>query len=315
MVTTPNLAITHIEVSQQNKKASANAAFDALDEATQDTIDIDCSAGGTVTVPVASQLANKLLRLTGSPAGAFTLDLQPTKRNLAIQNVSGQTATIDTTSGSTPTTDLATGQTLSLIIRGADITFIGTKGDGSGGAAGSFGRKSEYIPAAAMQPSVTKPCSGLQIVEGTAGQPNIHVRDFDDGVTVTLEEAQFQAPFPNRWNKSTITFEVFDTHAGGQTATQDGRVWGLSAVAISSDEAWDTAFGTEVLVTIDQANANRVHKSSESAAVTVAGTPADDDFIFFRIRRKTDDAADDMDQDARLLGVRIYWTEDAAVDD
>ena len=318
MVTTPNLVITHVEQSQANKETTINTALDRLDESANDSVDVVTTAGGTITLTEVQRLDNKLIRLTGSPGGAYNLDVPDGNRSLDFENASGQTATIDTVSGAAAPIALADNETVQIDVYGVEMALVGAIGDGTGGAAGgasAFGAKTEYIPAAAMQPSVTKPCSALVAVEGTAGRPNIHVRDFDDGVAVTFEEAQFQFVFPNRWNKGTITFQAFYSHAGTQTGGLDGVAWGLAAVQIADDAAWDTAVGTEIIVTLDRADGGDVHETAESAAVTIAGTLVDGSMCFFILRRKTDDGADDMDIDARLLGIRLFWTEDAAVDD
>ena len=55
--------------------------------------------------------------------------------------------------------------------------------------------------------------------------------------------------------------------------------------------------------------------SAESGAVTIAGTPADDDLTYFRIGRDVSEAGDDMAGDARLHGVKIFFTTDALNDD
>lgn len=172
-------------------------------------------------------------------------------------------------------------------------------------------RHSEYIPAAAMQPAVTNGCSDLAIAEGTAGQPNIHVRDFDPS---TAESAQFQFVFPNTWDQGVIKFQAYYTHGGGQTGGLDGVAWGLSAVSIVDDAAWDAAFGTQVVVTLDRANSGDVHVTAESADVTVGGTLNDAQLTFFELERVVSNGADDLDIDARLLGVRIFWSTDARDD-
>ena len=55
--------------------------------------------------------------------------------------------------------------------------------------------------------------------------------------------------------------------------------------------------------------------TSESGAVTIAGSPADDYLTYFRIYRDVSDGGDDMAGDARLVGVKIFYTTDAANDD
>lgn len=314
MTTSANLAITHLVAKQTDPETTVNAAINRLDLSNNDTVDVVTTAGGTITLTSAQKLDNILIRLTGTPAAAYTINIPDGNRALHFENQSGQIATLDTETGAAATLTLAHQDTMAVDVRGTNLTQIGATGS-TAGASPTFGKQSEYIPAAAMQPSVTKPCSGLQVVEGTAGRPNVHVRDFDSGATVTLEEAQFQFVFPNKWNKGTITFQAYYTHAGTQTAGLDGVAWGLSAVQIADNAAWDVATGTEVVVTLDRADGGDVHVTAVSANVTVAGTLTDGNMVFFILRRKTDDAADDLDIDARLLGVRIFWTEDAAVDD
>ena len=60
MSTRPNLDIAQILPSQAKKEVTANAAFNALDQAIAGLLAVDVSAGGTVTldpVPCAVTLA------------------------------------------------------------------------------------------------------------------------------------------------------------------------------------------------------------------------------------------------------------------
>ena len=52
-----------------------------------------------------------------------------------------------------------------------------------------------------------------------------------------------------------------------------------------------------------------VHVAPQSSEITIAGTPADSDFIMFEISR---DISDTLAVDAKLLGVVIEYTIDAA---
>ena len=54
--------------------------------------------------------------------------------------------------------------------------------------------------------------------------------------------------------------------------------------------------------------------TSESGAVTIAGSPAVNDIVYFRIFRDVSDSNDDMTEDARLIGVKIFFTTDASND-
>jgi len=131
-MTSPNLAIAHITAAQAQKEVTANEAVDKLDLATQDTVDIDTTAGGTIAVTATDYRENFLLRLIGAPAADFTLQLPDGKRVFAVQNASGQTATITTTTGSTPTITLATGQIALIGSKGTDLVdYRPSRGDGA----------------------------------------------------------------------------------------------------------------------------------------------------------------------------------------
>ena len=54
--------------------------------------------------------------------------------------------------------------------------------------------------------------------------------------------------------------------------------------------------------------------TAESSAITIAGTPAAEDLTFFQISRVHDDSNDTAAEDARLLGIKLYYTTDAGND-
>ena len=59
-----------------------------------------------------------------------------------------------------------------------------------------------------------------------------------------------------------------------------------------------------------------LHKTAESGAVTIAGTPAADELCVFRLSRKASDGGDTLNVDARMIGVTSKVRESImAVDD
>ena len=58
--------------------------------------------------------------------------------------------------------------------------------------------------------------------------------------------------------------------------------------------------------------ANDLMVNVESGAVTIAGSPAAGDDVFFNIFR--DVSSDTYNADARLIGIKIFYTTDAAND-
>ena len=177
-----------------------------------------------------------------------------------------------------------------------------------GKVAKTAGKESIYVPAAAMYPSTTNPCSDLTQVETTALRPDLKVLDFADGAD---DFAQFSVAFPKSWNEGTVTFQPFWTVTGTNTGTV---AWQLAAVAITNDESINTAFGTQVATTAlaFSGTSNDLMVSAESGAVTIAGSPAANDMCFFQINR--DVSADTQSGAARLLGIKLFFTTDAAND-
>ena len=177
-----------------------------------------------------------------------------------------------------------------------------------GKVAKTAGKESIWVPSVSMYPSTTNGCALITQVETTALRPDVKVLDFDAS---SDEFAQFSVAFPKSWNEGTITFQPYWTVTGTNTGTV---AWQLGGIAVSSDDSLNTAFGTLVATTAlaHSGTSNDLMVSVESGAVTIAGTPAVGDQVFFQINR--DISADDQSGDARLLGVNIFFTTDAAND-
>ena len=173
----------------------------------------------------------------------------------------------------------------------------------------STGKQSIYIPASAMYPTTTNGCAALAQVEGTAGRPELKCLDFDPS---SAENAQFTVAFPKAWNSNTLTFQAFFTVSGTNTGTVS---WKLSAVATADNDPIDATFGTAVAPTAKAHSgvSGDMDVTAESSAVTVAGSPGADEMVFFNIMR--DVSADNQSGDARLLGIKLFFTTDKANDE
>ena len=170
------------------------------------------------------------------------------------------------------------------------------------------GLETIWVPAAAMRPTSSNGCAAITDVETTAGRPDLQVLDFDKDAD---EAAQFSIAFPKSWNEGTITFAVYYI---GLAATT-GVAFGLQGVSVGDNEEADQAYGTAVVVTDDsQGDATEVLITATSGAVTLANSPAAGDISFFRLFRDVSDGNDDMAGDARVLGVKIFFTTNAAND-
>mgnify|MGYP003665871214 FL=1 len=237
-------------------------------------------------------------------AGTGTLNLRG-QDNVIISRPDGSaTSAIFDTNGAVQirynnSTKIATTAT------GVEVTGAATVG---GAAVKVAGKESIYVPAAAMYPSTTNPCSDLTQVETTALRPDLKVLDF---AAAADDFAQFTIAFPKSWNEGTITYQPFWTVTGTNTGTV---VWQLGGIAVSSDDTINTAFGTLVATTAlaHSGTSNDLMVSAESGAVTIAGSPAANDMCFFQINN--DASASGQTGVARLLGIKLFFTTDAAND-
>ena len=157
-----------------------------------------------------------------------------------------------------------------------------------------------------MYPNTTSGAEAAQ-VELSNG-PEIKVLDFDK---TSDEFAQFAVAFPKSWNEGTVTFQAFFTATSTDTGT---TAFVLQGVALADNGDLNTAFGTAVGPTAKahSGTSNDLDVTAESGAVTIAGSPGVDEYVFFQISR--DVSADNLDADARLLGVKLFFTTDAAND-
>ena len=197
-----------------------------------------------------------------------------------------------------------------LTLGGVAVTATGTELNllASAGTLKQAGKETIYVPATAMYPNTTGGCAALAQVELSNG-PELKCLDFDGGATE--ECAQFTVAFPKSWNEGTVTFQVFWCSSA---AGVEGVSWGLQGRSFPDDAPLDTAFGTAIVVDDTKIAANDLLVSPESTAVTIPAA-AVDTLTIFQIFRDTDDANDtDTSNDARLLGIKLFFTTDAAND-
>lgn len=158
-----------------------------------------------------------------------------------------------------------------------------------------------YIPSAALTPATTSGCASLAQSESSTNKVNYKTLDFDG----TSEEYAWLLAFqaPDWWDLSTITVKFHWTAASGSGDV----IWGAAALALSNDDAIDTALGTAQTVTDTLLATGDVHTTSATSALTVGGTPAKGDIIFLRVYRKAADAGDTLAADAKLIGITIKY--------
>ena len=284
------LALLTATGSAVNEFTIANAATgnDPTLSATggDSNIDIAIKPKGTGETVVGTGAANATITSSGA-------------HDLILDTNSG------TNSGTITITDAANGD-ITIAPNGTGVAKAVDAGDNTG-AIKIAGKESIWVPAASMYPNTTNGAEGPNQVELGNG-PELKTFDFDKS---SDEFAQFAIAFPKSWNEGTITFQAFFTANSTDTGTVS---WALAGVALADNDSLNTAFGTAVAPTAKahSGTANDLDVTAESGAVTIAGSPSTDEYVFFEIFR--DVSADDLDADAKLLGVKLFFTTDAAND-
>ena len=245
---------------------------------------------------------------TGSAVNELTITNNSTGNN-PILSATGT----DTNVGIT-LTPKGTGE---IVIGTANLNYAGTAVTATGaelnklagvGTLKQAGLETIWIPASAMYGATTNPADAQQ-VETTALRPDMKVLDFDAS---TDEFAQFSVAFPKSWNEGTVTYQVYWTPSNTDTGN---CIFGLQGVAIGDDDTIDVVYGTAVDITdagIGTVEDQQV--SAVSGAITIAGSPAVDQQTYFQLYRDANAGGDTYTGDARVLGIKIFYTTDAAND-
>ena len=264
---------------------------------------------GDVTTTGTQTLTNKTL--TSPKIGT---NIQDTNGNELITLTATSSAVNEVTyanaaTGNNPSITASGGDTnigIDLKTKGSGV-IKAEDGDGNVAAVKIAGKESIWIPAVAMYPNTTNGCADLAQVELSNG-PEIKTLDFDKD---SDENAQFAVAFPKSWNEGTITFQAFFTADSTNTGTVS---WVLAGVACADNDTINASFGTGVAPTAKahSGTANDLDVTAESGAVTIAGSPSTDEEVYFQITR--DVSADSLTADAKLLGIKLFFTTDAAND-
>ena len=276
--------------------ASAVNQFDITNAATGNAPSISAT-GGDSNVDIALIPKGTGETKIGTGAASATLTSSGAY-DLVLDTNSG------TNSGTVTITDGANGD-ITIAPNGTGVAKAVDAGDNTA-AIKIAGKETIWVPANAMYPNSTNGAEANQ-VELSNG-PELKVLDFDKD---SDEFAQFAVAFPKSWNAGTVTFQAFFTATSTDTGT---TAWGLSAVALADNGDLNTAFGTQVVATAKahSGTSNDLDVAAESGAVTIAGSPGADEYVFFQVSR--DGSADDLNADARLLGIKLFFTTSAAND-
>ena len=267
--------------------------------------DIYTLPAGDVTLTGTQTLTNKTL--TSPKIGTNILDTNGNELiNLTATGSAVNEITIaNAATGVTGPVISATGETNV----GINVNPKGSGVFNSGGSAVKIaGKETMWVPASAMYGPTTNPADAAQ-VETTATRPDLKVFDFDAS---TKQYTQFTVAMPKSWNEGTLTYIVYWSPS---TTNTGNAIFGLQGVACADSDTIDVAYGTAIEVT--DAGIGTVEDqqiTSESSAMTVAGSPAAGEQTYFQLYRDAADGSDTFTGECRVLGVKIFYTTDAAND-
>ena len=266
--------------------------------------DIYTLPAGTVTLTGTQTLTNKTL--TSPKIGTNILDTNGNELiNLtATSSAVNEITLANAATGNAPTITAAgeTNVSLNLVPKGTGTL------QGNGSALKIAGKETIWIPAAAMYGPTTNPADAEQ-VETTATRPDMKVFDFDAS---TKQYVQFTIAMPKSWNEGTLTYQVYWAPS---TTNTGNAIFGLQGVACADGDTIDVAYGTAIEVT--DAGIGTVEDqqiTAESSAMTVAGSPAAGEQSYFQLYRDAADGSDTFTGECRVLGIKLFFTTDAAND-
>jgi len=151
-------------------------------------------------------------------------------------------------------------------------------------------------------PSIT---SGAELVltEASTNKQVITTLDFDPD---SIEYAQWALALPDDYNGGTMTAKFYWC---ANSTSSNAVVWGIQGVSYTDGSALDASWGTAVEVTdANNGTAYQVRVSSETSAMTIAGSPSGGYLAQFRVYRKATDSGDTLTTDAKLLAVKLKYT-------
>jgi len=235
----------------------------------------------------------------------------------AVQFVApGTSGNVLTSNGTTWTSAAASSSGHTIAEEGSDLTaratlnFIGggiTAADNAGSSrtdvtvtrSGVY--RTLWLPASAGIPRTTAGC-GVGSYESTTNKLNYDTLEFDAD---TDEHVQWLVKMPDEWDGSTVKAKVAWTAASGSGVTY----WEIKAVALTNDDAIDTALGTAATTNDTLTATGDLDETAATGALTISNTPAAGKYVLFQLARDADHASDTLAVDALVLGLTIQYAE------
>ena len=308
--TLSNKTLTAPKIADAGYIADANGAEQIIFQTTSSAVnELEVTNAATGNSPILGASGETNVGLHIKPKGSGETIFGSGGANATLTTSGAYDLILDTNAGTNAgtitLTDGANGD-ITIAPNGTGIAKAVDAGDNTA-AIKIAGKETMWIPASAMYGASTNGADAQQ-VETTATRPDMKVLDFDAS---TAEYAQFSVAFPKSWAAGTVTYQVY--WSPSSTNTGD-CIFGLQGVSCGDDDTIDVAFGTGVEVT--DAGIGTVEDqqiTAESGAVTITAAAAGEQ-TYFQLYRDAADGSDTFTGDARVLGIRLFFTTDLAND-
>jgi hypothetical protein len=167
-------------------------------------------------------------------------------------------------------------------------------------------KRSIIIRAAGLSPNITNPCADAVQAETGTGGKNYITRSF-----AANEQASMEMFLPENYDGGTVTWWYCWISPTGSSAG-DTVIFGLRGSSTQDGDAIGEAQGAQITITDTLlTGVGRYHKSPESAALTIAGSPAGGDLVIWEIER----TGGDMAEECPLLMIYVRYGTDNASDE
>jgi hypothetical protein len=308
--TLSNKTLTAPKIADAGYIADANGAEQIIFQTTGSAVnELEVTNAATGNPPILGASGESNVGLHIKPKGSGETIIGSGGANATLTTSGAYDLILDTNegtnSGNITITDAANGD-ITISPNGTGVAKAVDAGDNTA-AIKIAGKETMWVPASAMYGATTNGADAQQ-VETTATRPDMKVLDFDAS---TAEYAQFSVAFPKSWNAGTVTYQVYWTPSSTNTGD---CIFGVQGVSCGDSDTIDVAFGTAVEVT--DAGIGTVEDqqiTSESGAVTISNA-GDGEQTYFQLYRDAADGSDTFTGDARVLGIRLFFTTDLAND-
>jgi hypothetical protein len=308
--TLTNKTLTAPKIADAGYIADANGAEQIIFQTTSSAVnELEVTNAATGNSPILGASGETNVGLHIKPKGSGETIFGSGGANATLTTSGAYDLILDTNAGTNAgtitLTDGANGD-ITIAPNGTGVAKAVDAGDNTA-AIKIAGKETMWVPASAMYGASTNGADAKQ-VETTATRPDMKVLDFDPS---TAEYAQFSVAFPKSWAAGTVTYQVYWTPA---TTNTGNCIFGLQGVSCGDDDTIDVAYGTGVEVTdagIGVVEDQQI--TSESGAVTITAAAAGEQ-TYFQLYRDAADGSDTFTGDARVLGIRLFFTTDLAND-